>query len=171
MSLKLRMLMLALIYFGALVQLYLPAWPVLGGAKPPVLAALALHYALHLRRSEMWLPVIWAAVLHDSLDPGPYGPALLAFPLLALPANRVRSEIFVDGLVTQLICGALCGMLVTLAALLFYRIGGIRPLPPLQTMVRVAGAALLGMLTLPAVSGAVRSIENALPKRRGYGWQ
>ena len=168
---KQRILAMTVIYFGALVQLYLPAWPVLGGAKPPVLAALVLYYALLGPRRDMWPPVIWAALLHDSLEPGPYGPALCAFPILALLANRIRSEIFADGLVTQLICGALGGLMLMLITLILYRVSGLRPVSPLQGLLRLIGALLLGMATLPPVASGVRALENALPKRRGYGWQ
>lgn len=166
-----KVLMIFGIYLGALVQLYLPPWSMLGGAKPPVLMAFALFYAFQRSRRDMWLPVCWAAVLHDSLDPGSFGPALLAFPIMALLANRIRSEIFVDGLVTQLICGMLGGMFSTLVTALVYVIGGDRPIPPAQTVLRVIGSGLLGMAALPLVSMTIHTLEAALPKRRGYGWQ
>ena len=166
-----RALMPAAVFIGALVQLYLPPWPMFGGAKPPLLAAFMMHYALHRTRRSMWLPVFWAALLHDSLDPGPYGPALLAFPVIALLANRIRSEIFVDGLVTQMICGVLGTWIFVLITLLVYAVGGQRPVEPLHAVMRFFGSGLLGMAALPAVSLAVNMLEGALPKRRGYGWQ
>jgi len=49
-----RTLMLLTIVFGALLQQLLPAWPLFGGIKPPVVAAIALHYALRSNRKEMW---------------------------------------------------------------------------------------------------------------------
>jgi rod shape-determining protein MreD len=159
------------IFIAALVQLYLPPWPVFGGAKPPVLAAIALHYALHRPRREMWIAVFWAALLHDGLDPGPFGPALLAFPVIGLLANRIRSEIFVDGLLTQMICGALGAWILELVTLLVYVAGGQRPVDPLFAALRFAGFGLLGMAALPAVSLPISMLEGALPKRKGYGWQ
>jgi rod shape-determining protein MreD len=166
-----RMLMLGSIFIGALVQLYLPPWPVFAGAKPPLLAAFVLYYALHRSRRSMWPAVFWAAVLHDSLDPGPLGPALLAFPVIGILANRIRSEIFVDGLVTQIICGLLGTWLWVLITLFVYIVGGQRPVYPVHVMLRLIGAGLLGMAALPAVSWAVNTLESALPKRREYGWQ
>ena len=166
-----RLLIFVAIYAGALLQLYLPSWPLFAGAKPPVLMALALYCAFQQPRRGMWWPVGWAALLHDSLDPGPFGPAVLAFPLMALLANRIRSEIFVDGLVTQLICGALGGMFTTLVAALIYAISGVRPASFVPTLMRFIGSGLLGMAVFPLVSMGMHALETALPKRRGYGWQ
>jgi rod shape-determining protein MreD len=163
--------MLGGIFLAALVQLYLPPWPIFGGAKPPVLAAMVLHYALHRPRREMWIAVFWAALLHDGLDPGPFGPALLAFPVIGLLANRIRSEIFVDGLITQMICGALGAWILVLVTLLVYVAGGQRPVDPLFAVLRFIGTGLLGMAALPAVSLPIGMLEGALPKRKGYGWQ
>lgn len=166
-----RILMLFGIYVGALAQLYLPSWPAFGGMKPPLLAALALYYAFHCSWRSMWLPVFWAALLHDSLDPGPFGPALLAFPAIAVLANRIRSEIFVDGVVTQLFCGALGGMIVTMVAVIIYGLTAQRPIHPGPVFLRLIGSGLLGAVALPVVSGIVKTVEGALPKRREYGWQ
>ena len=165
------MLMLGAIFIAALVQLYLPPWPIFGGTKPPLLAAMVIHYAMHRSRREMWLAVFWAALVHDSLDPGPFGPALLAFPIIGLLASRIRSEIFVDGLITQMICGALGAWILILVTLIVLTIGGQRPLNPGYALLRFIGSGLLGMVALPAVSLPISMLEGALPKRKGYGWQ
>jgi len=166
-----RVLMLGGIFIGALVQLFLPPWPVFGGAKPPVLAAFVLYYALHRSPRGMWIAVFWAALLHDSLDPGTFGPALLAFPIIGVLAHRIRSEIFVDGAVTHMICGALGAMIVTLITLLVYAASGQRSFHFGHALLRLVGSGLLGMATLPLVSLAMNTLEAALPKRKGYGWQ
>jgi cell shape-determining protein MreD len=101
-----RTIMVGGIFIGALVQLFLPPWSVFGGAKPPVLAAFVLYYALRLSWRDMWVALFWAALLHDGLDLGPFGPALLAFPIIGVLAHRIRSEIFVDGAVTHMIVGS-----------------------------------------------------------------
>lgn len=164
-------IMLAGIAIGALVQLFLPAWPFFGGIKPPVLAALVLYYSLNRAPRDMWLAVFWAAVLHDGLDLGAFGPALLAFPVIGFLAHRIRFEIFVDGVVTQFIVGALGAVLAMLVMVLVYAITGQRPFHFGYTMLRLIGSGLLGMVTLPLVSFGVNKFEAALPKRRGCGWQ
>lgn len=166
-----RILMLGGIALGALVQLFLPAWPIFGGAKPPVLAAFVLYYAMRRSSREMWIVAFWAALLHDSLDLGSFGPALLGFPLIGILAHRIRLEIFVDGVVTHMICGALGAMLVTLMTLLIYAISGQRPFHFGYAVLRLIGSGVLGMVTLPLVSLAMNKLAAILPKRRGYGWQ
>lgn len=166
-----HVLMLAGIVAGALVQQILPTWPMFGGAKPPLLAAFVVHYALHREEREMWTVVLLAALLQDGLDPGPFGPALLAFPILGKIANRIRFEIFADGIVTQVVFGALAAMVATLVATLVYALNGERPFHFGYTLLRLMGSGLLGMVVLPLVSRIVNQLEDALPKRKGYGWQ
>lgn len=166
-----RTLMLLIIALGALLQQLLPGWPICGGIKPPVVAAIALHYALRSEKREMWLAILFAAILQDGLDIGSFGPALLAFPAGGFLAYRIRNEIFADGLVSQLILGALLGFVTAFAALLVYSATGQREVSPLPALVRLIGSIGLGMATLPLVSRTIIRIEASLPKRKGYGWQ
>lgn len=166
-----RVFILGGIFIGALMQLFLPPWPMFGGAKPPVLAAFVLYCALHLSWRDMWIAIFWAALLHDGLDNGPFGPALLAFPIIGILVHRIRSEIFVDGTITHMVCGTLGAMLVTFTTLLVFAAGGQRPIHPGYALLRLVGSGLLGMVTLPLVSLAMNTLEAALPKRRRYGWQ
>jgi rod shape-determining protein MreD len=166
-----RILMLSGIVIGALVQLFLPVWPIFGGIKPPVLAAFTLYYALHRSPRGMWIAVFWAALLHDGLDLGGFGPALIGFPIIGSMAHRVRLEIFVDGIVTQMIFGALGAVLVTFVTILIYSVSGQRPFHFGYALLRLIGSGLLGMVALPLVSLAMNKLESVLPKRRGYGWQ
>ena len=166
-----RILLFGGIFVGALVQLFLPTLPVFGGIKPPVLAAFALYYALHRSPRGMWIAVFWAALLHDGLDLGGFGPALVSFPLIGILAHRVRLEIFVDGLVTQMMVGALGAMLAMFVAILLYTITGQRPFHFGYALLRMVGSGLLGLVVLPLVSWTMKKLEAAIPKRRGYGWQ
>ncbi len=166
-----RILLFGGIAVGALVQLFLPTWPVFGGIKPPVLAAFALYYALHRSPRGMWIAVFWAALLHDGLDLGGFGPALVAFPLMGVLAHRIRLEIFVDGLVTQMVFGALGAMLAMLVAVLLYTATGQRAFHFGYALLRIVGSGLLGMVALPLVSWTMKKLEATLPRRRGYGWQ
>lgn len=168
---KRRILMILLLVAGALIQQSLPGLPLSGGLKPPVLACMALHYALRRDNRDMWLVVFSAAILHDGLNPGSFGPALLAFPAIGHLANRIKSEVFADGLVSQLIFGAATGVFTTLTALAVYSVTGQRPAPFGLTILRLFGSLWLGAATLPAVSFTINTLEAALPKRRTYGWQ
>lgn len=166
-----RALMFLCIVAGALLQQLLPGWPLFGGMKPPILAALVLHYALRRDNRDMWAATFAAAILQDGLDLGPFGPALVAFPILALVAQRIRTEIFADGLVTQLIFGALLGLFTALTALLVFTATGHRPFLPGAALLRLFGSFWLGMVALPLVSRSVNKLESLVPERRRYGWQ
>ena len=168
---KRRTYMLLIIVLGAVIQQLLPGLPALGGMKPPVLAAMALHHALRKGRPDLWMAVGLAAVLQDGLDLGTFGPALLAFPVVAQAAYRIRNEIFIDGLVTQLVLGAVLGLFTTSIALLIYSITGQRTVPPGLAFLRLFGSMLLGMATVPVVSRSINGLESLIPRPRGYGWQ
>jgi rod shape-determining protein MreD len=132
---------------------------------------MVLHYALRRDNRDMWLVVFSAAILQDGLDLGTFGPALLAFPTIGILANRIRNEVFADGLVSQLFFGAAAGLFTTLTALLIYAVTGQRPMSFGMVLLRLFGSLFLGMATLPLVSLAINKLEAAIPKRRGYGWQ
>ncbi len=166
-----RIAMLLTIALGALFQQLLPTWPLFGGIKPPILAALALHYALRRNTGDMWLAVFAAALLQDGLDLGSFGPALIAFPVIGLLAHRIRNEVFADGLVTQIFFGAVVGLFTTLVALLVYGVTGQRPIFFGLAVLRLISSLLLGMVTLPVVSQIVSRLEAVIPERRGYRWQ
>ena len=166
-----RLLMLMTIVAGALLQQLLPPWPMFGGMKPPILAALALHYALRRDNRDMWLVVFTAAVFQDGLTMATFGPALLTFPVMGYLANRIRTEVFSDGIVTQMIFGAAIGLFCCLVALMVYTVSGQRPFHLGLSLSRLIGSTVLGMITLPLVSRAIIRIEAMIPKRRDYGWQ
>jgi rod shape-determining protein MreD len=166
-----RAAMILSILAGALAQLFLPAWPVFGGAKPPVLPALVLYYALRLDEAGMWTAAFWAALLADGLSLGPFGPALLGFPLIARLAYAVRNDLFIDGLVAQAMVGAAGAALAALVAVLVYAIDGQRPLPFGHVALRLVGSGLMGAVALALVSHLFGGIAAAIPKRRRPRWQ
>lgn len=166
-----RILTLLAILAGALLQQLLPGWPVFGGIKPPILAALVVYYALRREKQEMWLMVLLIALLHDGLEMGTFGPALLAFPIIAIAANRVRNEVFSDGLVTQMFFGMSASLFAMLISLLVFVLSGQRPFSFGIALMRLFGAMCLGIATLPLVSLMLTRLESALPRRKEYGWQ
>jgi rod shape-determining protein MreD len=168
---KRRISMLLVIGIGALLQQVLHGVPAFGGIKPPILAAIVLHYALRLDNREMWMVVITAALMQDGLDIGSFGPALLAFPTIGILAHRIRTEVFADGVVSQLIFGAVISVFFTFMTLLILTASGQRPFYFGPSVVRLFGAFLLGMITQPLVSQSIIRLEGLVPKRRTYGWQ
>jgi len=166
-----RAAMFPLIALGAVVQSFLAVWPLFASVKPPVLPALVLFYSLKGSRRLMWTAALWAALLQDGLDAGPIGPALVAFPIIGNLAYRVRKEVFPEQFVTQLIFGALGHMLVTLVFFVVFAMTGARPITASFGLLRMVGACLSGMATVPIVFFAMRRIEEAMPQRRAVVWQ
>lgn len=166
-----RILMFISLIAGALFQQFLPAWPVFGGIKPPILLALVCFYALRRAGPEMWWGIGFAAVLQDGLEYGKFGPSLLVFPVFSFLANKVRTEIFADGVVTQVILGAAAALVSMLVSIIIYGITGQRPMHFGVNLMRLIGAAVLGAVTLPVVTLFMNKLEASLPRRRGYGWQ
>lgn len=174
-------IMFLLLTVGALVQSVLPGWPMFAGVKPPVLVALVLHYALknpRYGRRRIWVAVFWAALLHDGLTPGspqgpvlsPFGPAILAFPLIAILANRMRENIFADTIETQAIGGAAASMILVLFSILFYLVTGIRPVTFTICILQLTGALLFGVVVSPVTSLIMKKIEARLPGFREVRW-
>ncbi len=166
-----RLLIVLCLVAGALLQQLLPAWSVFGGSKPPVLTALVVYYALRSDPPEMWLAVVVATLLRDGLDLASFGPALLVFPVVGWLVNRIRNEVFADGLVTQMAFGALAAVFMMAVTAAEYALLGLRPLAVGLVLLRLFGSLLQGMVTLPLVSRILNALEASLPKRREYGWQ
>ena len=166
-----RLIILLILGCGALLQQVLPPWSIFGGIKPPILAALALYYAFRRDTRGMWLAVFGAAILHDSLDQGSFGPALLTFPVFGILGNKVRTEIFAEDLFAQLFLGAAMGLFTMMATIMIYGITGQRPMHFGHNLMRLFGAFCLGLCTFPLITLAINKLMGLLPKRRGYGWQ
>jgi hypothetical protein len=156
---------------GTLTQALLPEWRLLGNAKPPVLASIVLYYALRSDTREMWKVIILAAVLHDGLDLGRSGFAIIAFPVLGLFAQKVRFEVFPDEWITQMILGAFGGLIYTLIAGIVLSGSGQRPLAPGSHALRLIGSFLAGLITMPLVSRLLMKAEAGLPRRREIRWK
>ncbi len=142
---KTPIILLLLILLSLLLQQSLPAWPLFAGLKPPLTLALVVHLAFRLSPRMAWLSTSGVALLYDSLEPGPFGPALLAFPLITYFILRHRRNLFADGIITQLFCGACAGTLTVLSAGIIYLVTNARPIHSLTSM--IVGGLLLGAFT------------------------
>lgn len=139
---------------AALAQVFLPAWPWLGGAKPPLTAVCAVYWALNASSpGRMWQGVFWAAVLHDAFTPGRPGAALLAYPIAVLPALRARFDVFAEKPATQVLFGGIGAGAAAAGIGLFYALTRQRSFFfDASAWLRIAGEAVLGALTLPLIA-------------------
>ena len=122
----LRILLLLIV--SMLLQQVLPSWPIFNNLKPPLMGALLVHLAFRLPARSTWQFTLASAVIYDSLEPGPYGPALLAFPIITVLTLRFRHDLFGNGVITQLFCGGIAGLIIVTSATLVYLVTNARPL-------------------------------------------
>jgi len=141
-----------LLLAAGVLQSLLPAFAWLGSAKPPILLAVALYYAVLHERPAMVAAALLAGVIQDSLSLLPMGYSALAFTLLGWLAHQSRQVVFRESLVTAGLLGAVGGMASTLLLCLMLVLGGDYVVGSVFWVIRkIIGAGLLGLLTMPLV--------------------
>ena len=148
MKLFLKLILIFLI--ALMLQQIFPKISFLGGLKVPFFTSIMLYSCFRLDDKKAWICTIVTAFIYDSLEPGPYGPTLLAYPLITYLILKYRRNLFHNGLITQVICGGLTGVITTIIAAFIYLITDIRPLNYL--FLKIIGSLLLGAITLPICS-------------------
>ena len=148
MKLFLKLILIFLI--ASMLQQIFPKISFLGGLKIPFFTSIMLYSCFRLDDKKAWICTIVTAFIYDSLEPGPYGPTLLAYPLITYLILKYRRNLFHNGLITQVICGGLTGVITTIIAAFIYLITDIRPLNYL--FLKIIGSLLLGAITLPVCS-------------------
>jgi rod shape-determining protein MreD len=139
-----------LLIVSVLIQQALPGWPIFNNLKPSLIGALLVHVAFRLPARSVWQFALTSAVIYDSLEPGPYGPALLAFPMITYLTLRFRHDLFGNGVITQLFCGGIAGLIIVSTAAGMYLVTNARPLDSLFSS--LIGGLLIGALLQPILS-------------------
>ena len=147
---KLYFKLILIFLIASMLQQIFPKISFLGGLKVPFFSSIMLYSCFRLDDKKAWICSIIAAFIYDSLEPGPYGPTLLSYPLITFLILKYRRNLFHNGLITQVICGSLCGVITTLLAAFIYFIADIRPLNYL--FLKIFGSLLLGAITFPICS-------------------
>lgn len=149
-----------LLVMAGLSQDLIPGPLVLGQVKAPMLLALVLYYALaHSRTTLLWAAIL-AGILQDSLSLVPIGYSVLVFCLIGLGARRFRSVLFTRSLATAILVGGIASPLALGSIQLLLKLGedwsggswG-------GTVMRLVGAAIMGLLTTPLVWGIARAVD------------
>ena len=97
-----------------------------------------------------------SAAVFDSLEPGPYGPSLIAYSLITFLILKYRNNLFHEGLVTQVICGGFCSFLITLISGIFFFITNVREID--YFLIKLIGSFFLGSIVLPVCSYLLSSL-------------
>ena len=156
------MLMFLVLTGAVLLQAALPGWALLGYARPPVLLAVVLYYALNHRLWVGILAAFIAGMLLDGMSFVPLGYSALLFCIVALIAGHYQKLVLSDAVITAVFFGA-AGSLLTGGVLYFLLSsenliacsGGTAAL-------KIFWGTVLGAITAPVVFVAMKLIHAAL---------
>lgn len=145
------LVMIAILFFGALVQSVLPPLRILGSASWPILLSLAVYFGLARQRVEALCAAFLAGMLQDALSFVPLGFSSLCYCVVVWVVFRFRNEVFIKDWITHLLFGALANFaVVSVLAVLLVGTGIVHILWFLLVW-KLAGCALLGAVTVPVV--------------------
>ena len=145
------------------LQQMLPGWPIFNNLKPSIVLALLVHLAFRLSIRNTWQFTFISALIYDGLEPGSYGPALLSFPIITLLILKFRNDLFRNGLVTQIFCGAVSGAIVIFVTSLLYFITNARPISSIVSL--IIFGAIIGAMIQPLLSQII--IKSGFISERG----
>lgn len=157
--------LLALLFalvMAAVVQVLLPATRWTGYAPVPVMASVVLYYALVRSRPVLLTAAVLAGLMEDSLGQMPLGYSVFCYCVVGLVVERVRDSLLVRQWTTHVTLGLLVNLGLTLAVMLLLAKDGLIVPDLLHTVLRLAGAMLLGSLIAPLVFAALESLERTL---------
>ena len=147
---KLFLKILILFSVATILQQTFPSWGIFGGLKPPIFISIMLYASFRLPNNLAWITSILSSFFYDALEPGPYGPAVISYPFLTFLILRFRKNLFHEGLITQIFCGALSGMVSVCCAIFIYVITNARPLD--FVTLKIISSIFLGAITFPLCS-------------------
>ncbi len=137
---------------GALAQLLCPPLALLGQAKPPLLLAAVLYYALNRETGPLLLCALLAGLAHDLLGGVPPGWSVALYGLAGLAVGRFRTLVLTESAATAAFFGALGGAVLT--AVTWLLLG-----PVGRVAVKALCAGLLGGLVAPLVFVVTRRLD------------
>tara|TARA_B100000424_G_C22892590_1_gene474815 strand:+ start:696 stop:1190 length:495 start_codon:yes stop_codon:yes gene_type:complete len=161
---KTSLLLLFFFVSAAIIQQLSPNITFFGNIKFPFFSSIMVYACFRLSKRNAWICSLLSAIIFDSLEPGPYGPALLTYPVITFLILKFRNNLFHDGLVTQIICGGMCYFFITLTSGFFFLITNVREIDffPLKLI----GSLFLGSITLPICSYL---LSNSIPSEERGG--
>lgn len=151
--------MLFLLVAGTAMQLLLPAVPWLGYATAPMLGAIVLYYALYRGGLVMLFAAIIAGLFQDSSSLIPLGYSSFAFAVIALVVERFRDLMILRSAFTHMVLTAAVHVVVTALLMILMLRDGIIDGQPGLMLLKLPGAAVLGLIAGPLVIGAACSLE------------
>ena len=143
--------MAALLFCGALLQVLVPPARMLGDSAFPVLLALAVYFGLARRLGEALRGAFLAGILQDSLSHIPLGFSSLCFCTVVWTVHRFRNEVFIRDWITHLLFGASANFGVVLAqGIILWWMDLVR-VSGMFFAWKLAGSLVLGAVTVPVI--------------------
>ncbi len=143
----------------ALAQLLCPPLALLGQAKPPLLLAAVLYYALNRETGPLLLCALLAGLAHDLLGGVPPGWSVALYGLAGLAVGRFRTLVLTESAATAAFFGALGGAVLTAVTWLLLARAGRAVWPVGRVAVKALCAGLLGGLVAPLVFVVTRRLD------------
>ena len=149
-----------LMLVAGVLQSLIPAAGWLASSKTPFLLGVALYYALTHSRGMTAVAAVLAGIMQDSLSLIPVGFSAFCFAGVALTVHHLRGVLFRDSALTVMVLGALLGALTTLALYVMLLLGtDMVSVTAGWLLMKLAGSALLGLVTAPVVWAVAGLIE------------
>lgn len=163
-----RLLMGVALCVCAMAQAVLPVWNGMGMAKPPLLLAGVLYYALSRDNFQVVESAVLAGILQDSLGPIPLGFSVLAFLAVALLLHTFRERVFAESAVAQIMLGAAASTLVSFILFTLLVGGGHRSgVTASFVLSKSLGMAVMGILVFPLVYRILAGLDVRLGNIHG----
>lgn len=154
--------LLFLLLAGTALQAFFPALRWLGHASAPVLGAIVVYYTLFRGGPMMLAAALLGGLFQDSLSLIPIGYSSFAFAAGALIIERYREIIVLQSPLTHMVLTSAlhAGVTAFLAVMLVH--GDLIAWQPGWLLLKVAGAAALGLVTGPVIVGLAHLLEEKL---------
>lgn len=148
-----------ILVLSAVLQVQLPGYALLGGAKVPFLMSVFLYYSLNSDTGVMLTAAFCAGLLQDALSEVPLGYSSFLFCLLGWAVSRFRTYVLSESFVTPAFFGGATSLLFTVAIYIWLSNEGLVSLGAGRLFMRVLGAGFLGMICTPIVFFLARSLD------------
>lgn len=151
--------MVMLLVLATVLQIGLPVYAFMGQARPPLLLAVVLYYALNRKGALSMVAALAAGLLHDALSEIPLGWSVLAFAAAGQLAGRSSDLITREHLVPHALIGAAASFGVTAVLYVALRLSGLLACSAGWALVKAGWTAGLGLVVLPVVCLAADRLD------------
>jgi len=154
--------LLFLLLAGTALQAFIPALTWLGYASTPVLGAIVVYYTLFRGGAMMLAAALLGGLFQDSLSLIPIGYSSFGFAVGALIIERYREVIVLQSPLTHMVLTSLLHAGVTVFLALMLVQGDLIGWQPGWLLLKVGGAAVLGLVAGPVIVGLTHLLEEKL---------